>query len=507
MADPGEANIWQPRNACPDLIADPPNEELTVASMAAHTTNTYVAGDVIRVADYYSGLGGAGTWVAVLTSGVTPNAMNIVVGTGIAANQLISFVLRLTDVLHPKQWGLYANNTNITINDAVLEALKTHIISFSAGSRPVIRLPSGIIAYQQSPALGCNSFSMIGPGPDNCVFMFSGVGDALDISSGTGSNRSNLHLEGFSVDIGATADNGLYLADITHSLFKDINTVNGKVDNSIHFEINSSSNNVFENIGSPLRLNPVRIHLDTIRLRQGSHNNTFINVLTEGANNRGVFIVDGNGNTFIGGASNNNTGQGLKVDSFNANNTFIGFSTEGNTEEDIEDQGHGTVFINCTSKTPIGSLMSGFRSQIIGGYWEALTVDAGGDFCTVKDIIVNKLFLGGFINAGTDTTMSGIYDEGNFSFINTLKSAKAAITVGSSPFTYKNPSNQARQVVVKNGTISDVTWKRAGDTVQMGGSEGGNVNGRFWLAPDDELVVTYSSAPTMDYIPMGVVNL
>jgi hypothetical protein len=89
-------------------------QEDTVALMAAHTKKTYVAGDIIEVDAYTSGNGGAGKWKAVLTSGVTPNTYNIVIGTGIAANILISFVLQDPDTyINMSSWSVSPSTVDV----------------------------------------------------------------------------------------------------------------------------------------------------------------------------------------------------------------------------------------------------------------------------------------------------------------------------------------------------------------------------------------------------------
>jgi hypothetical protein len=99
-------------------------QELTTALMAAHTNKTYVSGDFIEAYEHTSGKGFGAKYKAVLTSTVTPNAADIIIGTGSAANALISFVLQDNeDNLNAGQFGLLTANTgaaNQTIIDRML---------------------------------------------------------------------------------------------------------------------------------------------------------------------------------------------------------------------------------------------------------------------------------------------------------------------------------------------------------------------------------------------------
>lgn len=70
-----------------------------------------------------------------------------------------------------------------------------------------------------------------------------------------------------------------------------------------------------------------------------------------------------------------------------------------------------------------------------------------------------------------------------------------SITVGTSPFTY---SPQVKgTVIVQGGTVSSVQFSRDGITFY----DFGTVAGPFPLNAADRIVITYSIAPTMTFIP------
>jgi len=83
-------------------------QELTTVTMTANTNNTYIVGDVVQTAEFATGTGGGGTYNVVLTSGVTPNGQDIIVGV---IDALISFVLRIQRKIFLTQLGMIADST------------------------------------------------------------------------------------------------------------------------------------------------------------------------------------------------------------------------------------------------------------------------------------------------------------------------------------------------------------------------------------------------------------
>ena len=66
--------------------------------------------------------------------------------------------------------------------------------------------------------------------------------------------------------------------------------------------------------------------------------------------------------------------------------------------------------------------------------------------------------------------------------------APTAITVGASPFTFKNTAGQNLIVYVSGGVVT---------AVALSGVTTGLTSGTFYLGPNDTLQITYSTAPTM----------
>ena len=70
----------------------------------------------------------------------------------------------------------------------------------------------------------------------------------------------------------------------------------------------------------------------------------------------------------------------------------------------------------------------------------------------------------------------------------------AAISPSGSPFTYTAPFNGS--VIVTAGSVSDIAIVRQGTSIETGVTVG-----QFMLSRLDQLVVTYSMAPTMTFLP------
>ena len=98
-------------------------QELTTATMTANTNKDYEAGDVVETKAFSTGNGGGATYDVVLTSGVTPNTFNIIIGV---ADDLISFVLRESTELNAKQFGIKGDGTD---ENTAISAFEVHIFA------------------------------------------------------------------------------------------------------------------------------------------------------------------------------------------------------------------------------------------------------------------------------------------------------------------------------------------------------------------------------------------
>lgn len=73
--------------------------------------------------------------------------------------------------------------------------------------------------------------------------------------------------------------------------------------------------------------------------------------------------------------------------------------------------------------------------------------------------------------------------------------AESSVTAGASPFTYT--ALRKGFLIVQGGTVSLVQWSRGGVTNHATGQ----TQGMFPLSQADSLVITYSGAPTLTFVP------
>ena len=132
-------------------------EEATTATMTANTAKTYAVGDVVTTAEFATGNGGGGVYDVVLTSSVTPNAFNIIIGV---SDALISFVIRRPETglssasvgaVHDnstanapalKNWALLGGRLLLSPGIALSDTAE---IDFSVDGTKVIQLSTGRI--------------------------------------------------------------------------------------------------------------------------------------------------------------------------------------------------------------------------------------------------------------------------------------------------------------------------------------------------------------------------
>lgn len=93
---------------------------------------------------------------------------------------------------------------------------------------------------------------------------------------------------------------------------------------------------------------------------------------------------------------------------------------------------------------------------------------------------------------------SGRMSQAWFGYLSQLSGVPGPIlpvVVGPSPFTYKAPYNGS--LAISGGTVSAVTISRA----RVSGVNVGFTNGSVGVAANDLVTITYSAAPTVNFIP------
>jgi hypothetical protein len=114
----------------------------------------------------------------------------------------------------------------------------------------------------------------------------------------------------------------------------------------------------------------------------------------------------------------------------------------------------------------------------------------------VKLSVVGNVFMGQAQASPLSTLVGVVYIGGN-RISNFNNFGTASITVGASPFTYTNGDPCSEQVVVAGGTGVSFTYQRGGGAAQTM-----TENAPVILAIGDKIVVTYTTAPTIQKTPM-----
>lgn len=94
--------------------------------------------------------------------------------------------------------------------------------------------------------------------------------------------------------------------------------------------------------------------------------------------------------------------------------------------------------------------------------------------------------------AGQVLVSSGPLQEPSWGAALKSSAAPVAVTLTGSPFTYTAPSSGA--LVIAGGTVSAVQFKRTTTAALP-------IAGQFVLATGDQIVITYTVAPTVTFIP------
>lgn len=402
------------------------------------------------------------------------------------------------------------SNDNTVDNFAPLNAALSAVGAISSANRPQLVLPAGDTYYATSPNFGkFSGVTIIGPGPDACRLHYTGSGHAFDINPSLIDTqfRYRIHLQGFLVDAGPSGTAGIYIENVAHSTAYQVYAINGAAGSCVLFDLRLAVLWHWDTCGMTVNYWPVTsIHAETLRLTSSPSKGqkttacVFTNFTAEGASLAGIRGLNADECTFYGGTAESNTGRGVLNSANCRNMRFVNLAMEQNTTSDVADSGY------CSSWEGGYSLSSGgfnimndsIQCKVSGGFYNQFTVVAGCVGASVKDIGVNHLGTGGFTDNGTDTEVKGIYDRTASAFVYPKK-VRAAITVTVSPFAYINSTGRHQLVLVSGGTVTQILYVRGADTVVTG-----NTSGAILVAPGDGLTVSYSVAPSMSRVPMGV---
>lgn len=412
--------------------------------------------------------------------------------------------------VNPTWFGAIMDGT--TDNGAALSAAIAYAVS--SGRRSIV-LPKGVCATSASPNWGYSYMSVRGAGKHDTVLKYTGSGRAFTIDGSPfgpsviyGITVENLTIEG-----NAGITDLLFTENASHLVIRNVNLREANSATGTALKLLWTVASVFESVTCSVNEQPMTnrpytgIHIGKSPSRNlRSTCNTFINPIIEGLTGIGIRIADGDQNTFVGGTSEAIGIHGVVVAPGSRFNSFSGLGFEGNGTDDVMDQGQFTKLINCYSARKLHFAVGSLNAEVSGGLHERIQTDAGARHTRIEKLTVNywDTSAGGVYDSGEDSTIRDIFDHDANQFLY-VKKPRAGIAVGAAPFTYTNSGGLLQQVAVRGGAVTQVLFKRGTDqTIVGGGSSGLPANNLYTLAPGDELVVSYSAAPEMFTIPMGI---
>ena len=414
---------------------------------------------------------------------------------------------KLREVVSVKDFG--AVGDGVTDDTAAFLAARAYV---SANLPITLRIPKGVYRYTDIQNWAYSGLTIEGDSDGGsvlkCVSSAANHTALLMWAFQSGSptdpfiqkcNLRNIRVEGNSNTL-----YGVRAIGLARCHWENVTFANGKPGIGTAFQFNACSINQFNQLMCSTDYDTMSsiphygIVIDTgTRAGVGlgaSTNNVFINAMMEGVA-EGVTLISADQNTFVGGTSESCSVRGINALAGARFNTFIGHALEANTTYDVLDAGFYNQYINCYS---LGNFVfQGLGCQINGGIYQRIEVQGGATKNIIENITIKYVSgAGGFIDNGDATEWKNLYDQQAATYIYPLK-PRVNIVVGASPFTYQNMSRQYQEVVFQSGTLTSVDRVRDGVSFSAPTITPNSI----WLAPLESLIVTYSVAPAMSYLP------
>ncbi|ELY3812356.1 hypothetical protein SMY00_002301 [Cronobacter sakazakii] len=330
-----------------------------------------------------------------------------------------------------RNWGLVGDDS--TDNTARWILMNQKI----AGSNLVIDFPAGTYRYTDIGNVKLNRTTYRGAGSLRTVFKCmatSSITTAFKVDAWPDPTDPNqpfldgFHMCGIHVEGNQNSASAIDVQGLSRSIWDDVTCWGSQTGMFLRASSLNNFNNLmcskYRNIVGQTVNVPVQGLVITTGYRAGAFqgspsNNLFTNLYMEGMQ-RGMNMLYGDQNTFIGGSCEANTDYGTNIALGCRYNTFIGMGNENlnATTGDFIDKGTYTKFINCYSSHRM--VMQGNNCVIDGGYFERVDIQSSAVSNEVKNITVNNWNSGsgGFIDSGIGTIAYNIYDADIPDYIN-----------------------------------------------------------------------------------------
>ena len=380
--------------------------------------------------------------------------------------------------------------------------------------RPVY-IPSGTYLYSLLSEIDESNVTINGDGSNNTVLKFTGTGIALRVGTqvvGAGAGfRQGINLSGFTVEGNVNTSIIINARLMARSFWNDINVREADPVAGIGFQFDgcqlSNFNYLMCSQDRNSMVNPPleAFNINAVNPQGNSTNNVWTNLYAEGlwpasANtiNIGVRITGGDQNVFIGGSPESCKTYGTLVGSLSKFNTFIGVGWENldAISGDVNDAGTSSRYINCYASENF--IIQGRSCVVQGGYFERIQIDNTATRTRVQDVTINNWNTGsgGFVDNGISSFYSNIFDIDTNTFVY-LRADRTNIATTASPTSWSNDRGQFVEVISQSGTVSQVQMIRGTDSWTISPTSPNS----YLVGPNDTIEFTYSSVPTLSYVP------
>lgn len=285
-----------------------------------------------------------------------------------------------------------------------VQAFSTDVFSNFTTSKPVeLLLGEATISTTVKQTLSASSTTIRGAARDKTILQYTAAGAAdavLKIGTATPSltGVEGLLFENFTVKGNANVTNGLYLTGTHRSVFRNLaaRDVTGA-----GFLTEFAVANTYDSLScSGSTTGFVTQPATGLELGQidGTHTSTASSIITpimEGVSGNGIVLSGAAGNVLIGGTSENNGARGILVTSGSVRNTVKNLFMEGNTTEDVLDNGAGTVYENCIGEDLFHVGAAASNTVVTGGIVPVVTIDAGATSVSLTNVAYTTLTDGG----------------------------------------------------------------------------------------------------------------